>query len=275
MIADIKKELADEAVRIVTGARRAAYGSPESNFQRIADFWMMYFRAKGWTIANIDVGEGPGQSLDVRLRSWDNKILPRDVAAMMRLMKEARLAETPDHRDSFVDLVGYALCGAEVAGVEPKAGELEVVDCALCGPAARAEPAPAPAPEVKHKHKFKVGDKVRVLPGTVGRALHYIGEVVEIVAIDRDGDLRFVDYKGDEPGHRTFLFPRECKLVEPAPGADGWIAWEGGKMPVPSDARVIARLRSGFETTERAADTFYWSHGIGGADIVAYRVVKS
>jgi hypothetical protein len=39
----------------------------------------------------------------------------------MRLMKEARLCETPDHLDSHVDLVGYTLTGAEVNGVSKPA----------------------------------------------------------------------------------------------------------------------------------------------------------
>lgn len=108
---DIKSEIAHEALNIVNGARRSAYGKPEQNFGRIADFWMTYFKSKGWQIAECS----PRGLRSVRLE-------PLDIAAMMRLMKEARLAETPDHRDSYVDLVGYALCGAEAAGVAPKPG---------------------------------------------------------------------------------------------------------------------------------------------------------
>lgn len=93
---DIKAEIADEAKRIVTGARRSAYGTPESNFERIARFWQAYFE---------NTGRG------------DLKITAADVSPLMRLMKEARLAETPDHYDSYVDLVGYSLTGAEVCGV--------------------------------------------------------------------------------------------------------------------------------------------------------------
>lgn len=94
---DIKAALADEAKKIVTGARRSAYGTPEQNFERIARFWQAYFE---------NTGRG------------DVKIIAADVSPMMRLMKEARLSETPDHYDSFVDLVGYALTGAEVNGVK-------------------------------------------------------------------------------------------------------------------------------------------------------------
>lgn len=92
---DIKATIADEAKRIVTGARRSAYGKPENNFERIARFWQAYFANTGRDVA----------------------ITAADVSPLMRLMKEARLCETPDHKDSFVDIVGYALTGAEVNGV--------------------------------------------------------------------------------------------------------------------------------------------------------------
>lgn len=96
---DIKAELADEAKTIVTGARRSAYGTPENNFERIARFWEVYFINTGRPV----------------------RITAADVSPLMRLMKEARLCETPDHRDSFVDIIGYTLTGAEVNGLRPKA----------------------------------------------------------------------------------------------------------------------------------------------------------
>ena len=92
---DVKTAIADEAKRIVSGARRSAYGRPEQNFERIARLWDAYFKNTG----------------------RDIEITAADVSPMMRLMKEARLCETPDHRDSFVDLIGYAMTGAEVHGV--------------------------------------------------------------------------------------------------------------------------------------------------------------
>ena len=104
---DIKEELATEALRIVNGSRRSAYGVPERNFERIAAMWQTYL--------SLRLDNSPtGMEID-----------GRDVAAMMRLMKEARLVETPDHRDSFVDLCGYALCGAEVSGVRSILDELD------------------------------------------------------------------------------------------------------------------------------------------------------
>lgn len=95
---DIKQVLVEEASRIVSGARRSAYGKPENNFERIAKFWQAYFE---------NTGRG------------EVKITAADVSPLMRLMKEARLCETPDHRDSFVDIIGYTLTGAEVNGVQP------------------------------------------------------------------------------------------------------------------------------------------------------------
>lgn len=87
--------LAGEAVSIVNGVRRTAYGVPEDNFERIARFWQAYF-------ANTN---------------RDIEVTAADVSPLMRLVKEARLCESPDHRDSFVDLIGYALTGARVNGV--------------------------------------------------------------------------------------------------------------------------------------------------------------
>jgi len=92
-MSDIKSQILEEAGSIVTGARRKAYGTPEDNFERIARFWTAYL---------LNTGRGV-------------EITPADVSPMMRLMKEARLCETPDHYESHVDLVGYTLTGAEVA----------------------------------------------------------------------------------------------------------------------------------------------------------------
>lgn len=89
---EIKQQLLAEAGRVVNGPRRSAYGTPEANFIRIARFWQAYFENTGRRI----------------------EITAADVSPMMRLMKEARLCETPNHYDSHVDLIGYTLTGAEV-----------------------------------------------------------------------------------------------------------------------------------------------------------------
>lgn len=81
----------------VNGARAEVYGGPEDSFKLIASFWEPYIAAKC-----------VGQDTDVCIN-------PEDVAVLMSLMKVARLAASPNHEDSWVDLAGYAACGAELA----------------------------------------------------------------------------------------------------------------------------------------------------------------
>lgn len=86
------QSLTAEAEKIVNGQRQTAYGTPEDNFERIARFWSAYFKNTGREI----------------------EFTAADVSPMMRLLKEARLCATPDHRDSHVDIIGYTLTGARI-----------------------------------------------------------------------------------------------------------------------------------------------------------------
>lgn len=91
---DPAAELLEGALKIVTGARRAAYGNPEDNFRVIADLWTVYLAKVGLDFTDPEQRLSPGA-----------------VSVMMALMKIARLAETPGHQDSWQDLAGYAACG--------------------------------------------------------------------------------------------------------------------------------------------------------------------
>lgn len=93
---DIKAQLVAEALGIVTGARLGAYGKPEKNFERIARLWNAYLENRPPTAPGI-------------------RLIDLDVAQMMVLVKMARMAETPAHRDSIVDILGYTLCYGELA----------------------------------------------------------------------------------------------------------------------------------------------------------------
>jgi len=84
-----RKAVLDTAAQAVLQDRNAAYGSVENNFQDIANVWMWFL----------------GERV--------HKITPIDVAHMMILMKMARLKYNPNHRDSKVDVAGYAACAAE------------------------------------------------------------------------------------------------------------------------------------------------------------------
>lgn len=81
----------EEANAAVYGPRQQAYGHPRENFARTARLWAAYL---------------------------DIPVTAMDVAQMMVLLKIARLMETPSHRDSWVDMAGYAATGARVMGVD-------------------------------------------------------------------------------------------------------------------------------------------------------------
>lgn len=80
--------LFDAAKGIVYGDRERVYGDPGKNIRAIAALWSTYLLCKyGSTLEMIDSD---------------------DVAAMMRMVKEARLMNSPDHLDSLIDIAGYA-----------------------------------------------------------------------------------------------------------------------------------------------------------------------
>lgn len=83
----------DAAKACVCGQREEDYGTPEDNFGLIADLWSVYMRKKCAAAVCI---------------------LPEDVAAMMALLKIARIATGSAKADSWVDLAGYAACGGEI-----------------------------------------------------------------------------------------------------------------------------------------------------------------
>jgi hypothetical protein len=87
-----KAALLDAAKETVAG-RGKNYGKPEDNFGRIAAHWTVYLKNRHGVAVQIT---------------------PGDVAALMVLMKIARLEFDPKHADSWVDTAGYAACGAEI-----------------------------------------------------------------------------------------------------------------------------------------------------------------
>lgn len=91
-----RKETLEKAIACVCGQREQDYGSPEDNFRIIAQLWTAY----------------AGHPFD-----------SKDVAMMMALLKIARIASGTATEDSFVDLAGYAACGAEIATKEKNSSE--------------------------------------------------------------------------------------------------------------------------------------------------------
>ena len=82
-----RKEILDAAFKCVCGDREQDYGTPEDNFTRIAKLWTAYCGLE---------------------------FAPQDVAAMMTLLKIARIASGNAKDDNWVDIAGYAACGGEL-----------------------------------------------------------------------------------------------------------------------------------------------------------------
>lgn len=79
----------DAAKKCVCGQRVQDYGTPEDNFQLIADLWNAYMG---------------GQLFK-----------SKDVAILLGLLKVARIKTGTGTEDCFIDLAGYAACAGEIA----------------------------------------------------------------------------------------------------------------------------------------------------------------
>ena len=91
-----REQILESARKCVCGERQQDYGEAEHSFTVIADFWGTYLAEKCVS---------PGD--DVCLN-------PEDVAAMMALLKVARIATGHGKDDNWIDLAGYAACGGEI-----------------------------------------------------------------------------------------------------------------------------------------------------------------
>lgn len=81
----VKQTVLEEAQGIIYGDREQTYGKPSKNLECIAKLWNAYLESMG-----------------------SKELNAKDVACMMILLKTARLANNQDHRDSVVDVCGYA-----------------------------------------------------------------------------------------------------------------------------------------------------------------------
>ena len=85
MTEETKVSVLEEAHKIIYGDREQTYGKPSKNLETIAKMWNAYLLAL------------PERELNAK-----------DVSVMMILLKAARLANQQTHRDSVVDICGYA-----------------------------------------------------------------------------------------------------------------------------------------------------------------------
>ncbi len=90
---ELRGEVLDEVRNCVCKDRQNTYGDAEDNFNDIADLWTWWLEKRG-LLAN-------GKHLEAV-----------DVAVMSGMIKTARMAKNIEHLDNFIDLAGYAVCGA-------------------------------------------------------------------------------------------------------------------------------------------------------------------
>lgn len=81
-------KILDEAKRLTATDRNEIYGDPYTNHKRIADLWSVYL---------------------------ETEISPSQVAVCLSLVKIARLIESPNHLDSYIDLAAYSAIAGEIS----------------------------------------------------------------------------------------------------------------------------------------------------------------
>ena len=100
-----REEILKTAEDFVKKTRDQEYGDPRVNFNLVARFWTLYIFEQH--------------------RKTDFKepyfLTTQDVAAMMILLKVARIATGSAKADNWIDIAGYAACGGEVEATENNA----------------------------------------------------------------------------------------------------------------------------------------------------------
>jgi len=84
--------LLEEAAKVTEGPRGKDYGTPA-----------------------VNLGERTADLMDAYLRHREGPLDGRDVCILQIMVKVARLIESPAHRDSWLDIAGYAGAGWEIS----------------------------------------------------------------------------------------------------------------------------------------------------------------
>jgi len=80
------QQILERAAALISGDRQDDYGDALENHERIARLWNARLHDK------LKDGE--------KIEAWD-------VSACMRMVKEARLIQSPGHEDTLTDIAGY------------------------------------------------------------------------------------------------------------------------------------------------------------------------
>ena len=90
-----RTEILDTAKQLVNVDRANDHGDMENNFESIAALWEIYFDNE-WSFTSTDV------------------------AAMMALLKIARMKSNKSNPDNWIDACGYMACGGELSAHKPE-----------------------------------------------------------------------------------------------------------------------------------------------------------
>lgn len=106
--AESRRRILNDAIQAVCSDRCQMYGEPEDNFGVIAELWNAYLNgALLEGVCTLDLG------------AWN-------VADMMILFKLGRAATAlEEHRDTYVDIAGYAACAGGMIKAEEGGGNAE------------------------------------------------------------------------------------------------------------------------------------------------------
>ena len=81
-----REEIIKQVEKCILNDRQNTYGTPEDNFQTIANYWNEYLGIREYF-----------------------ELSAKDVAVMMLLLKVARMKSSPNHIDNYVDCAGYSI----------------------------------------------------------------------------------------------------------------------------------------------------------------------
>lgn len=88
-----RENIIKQVEKCILNDRQNTYGTPEDNFQTIANYWNEYLKL-------------------------DSTLTKQDVAIMMILLKIARMKSSPNHLDNFVDAAGYSIIAGSFCNSE-------------------------------------------------------------------------------------------------------------------------------------------------------------